>query len=80
MHNLLQLSASRPEGPAAPFMCRAADLMAELSKASKTTGCMSGGSALVMDWVSMGWLGGCLSTRTSRTFLVPLPMSMESSK
>ncbi len=40
--------------PAAPFMCRAADLM---SKASKTTGCMSGGSggsALVMDWVSMG--------------------------
>ena len=35
VQSLLQLSASRPDGPAAPLVCRTADLMAEAFKHSK---------------------------------------------
>ena len=48
VHNLLQLSASSPDGPAAPVVFKAADLIMEASIDSNNTGCTSGGGLSLM--------------------------------
>ena len=45
VHSLLHQSASTPEGPATPLVCRAEDLIIAASKDSNRTGCISGGSS-----------------------------------
>ena len=69
VQNLLQPLASIPEGPAAPEMRSAADLIKSAPMQSKTTGCMSTGSPLVsrMEEAEAGWPDGCLLSSTSRT-------------
>ena len=43
VHNLLHPSASRPEGPAAPWVCSAVGMIKTASRDSNRTGCKSGG-------------------------------------
>ena len=67
--SLLQPLASMPEGPAAPDVCRAADLILEASIKSKTTGCISLWTSprLGMADAEAGCPGGCLLFSASRT-------------
>ena len=56
-----------PEGPAAPSVCRAADLIQLASNESKITGWTGGGSSLTIESESAGKSPGCLSDRISLT-------------
>ena len=47
-HSLLHPSALRPEGPAVPLVCSAADLIMAASRDSNRTGCTSGGLSLMI--------------------------------
>ena len=80
VQSLHQLRASSPDGPAAPLSCRAQLFITNVSRDSNMTGSKSGtsSSTIVLGWA--GWLGGCLSSRRSRTFLEPSPVSMRSSR
>ena len=52
VHNLLQLWASKPEGPAAPLVFRAERWIVEALILLKITGCMFGGATLSKGWDS----------------------------
>ena len=68
-----------PDGPAAPSVRNAAVLIVVASVASNTIGCTAGGPVVVLynAFVEIGWPGGCLDNRASRTVheacSVPLP-------
>ena len=69
VQSLLQFLASKPEGPAAPMVLMAADLIMAAYKRSKTIGCMSKDSGPCC-WSTVAeesWQGGCLLFRTSIT-------------
>ena len=69
VQSLLQQCASRPEGPAAPLVWRAAERMLEASICSKMTGWTSGACAKAMGMASgeESCAGGCLAFSVSST-------------
>ena len=69
VQSLLQSLVSKPEGPAAPVVLMAADLIMAASTRSKTVGCMSKDSSPCC-WRAVaetGWQGGCFLLSTSIT-------------
>ena len=71
VHNLLQQAASVPDGQPAPNVWRAAALIQCVSKASQTTGWITGGSILecCKAETKHGWGEGCLLLRIFKTVL-----------
>ena len=70
VHRRFYALASRPEGPAEPFICRAVDWMKGASICSKMMGwsSLTGGSSL-LDCGETSTSGGCLASRWSLTVL-----------
>ena len=64
-HSLFQAYASRPDGPAAPWVCRAVCLMASASRPSNVMGLTGSGSPSRREQASGSLPMGCFSLSTS---------------
>ena len=67
MQSRLQVRASSEDGPPAPLVLSAHDLIRDESIELKITGCRSGGILLMREPGVLGAAGGCFSFKTSLT-------------